>query len=77
MKTVDLTDNNLTDPDLAQFQNALQAKGGNFSAAITHWTSPNNTTYCRLKDCKVKYDEQKVEEMPLEVIWRSYGFQKK
>ena len=77
MKTVDLTDNNLTDPDLAQFQNALQAKGGKFRAATKQWTSPNNTTYHRLEDCKVEYDDQKVQEAPLEFIWRSYGFQKK
>jgi len=44
MKTVDLTDNNLTDVDLFQFQNVdLQAKGGRFSATTTQWTSPKGT----------------------------------
>lgn len=78
MKTVDLTDNNLTDADLAQFQNIdLQAKGGKFSATTKQWTSPTKVVYHRLEDCKVEYDDQKVQEAPLEIIWRSYGFQKK
>ena len=78
MKTVELTDNNLTDADLAQFQNFdLQAKGGKFSATTKQWTSPTSTVYHRLKDCKVEYDDQEVQEASLEIIWRSYGFQKK
>ena len=78
MKTRDLTDNNLTDADCFQFQNIdLQVKGGKFSATTKKWTSPKGTVYHRLEDCKVEYDDQKVQEAPLEITWRSYGFQKK
>jgi len=78
MKTVNLSDNNLLDADLAQFQNIdLQANGGKFSATTKRWTSPTNMVYHRLEDCKVEYDDQKVQEVLLENIWRSYGFQRK
>lgn len=75
---MDLSDNNLADADLAPFQNiALQAKGGKFSATTKQWTSPTNAVYHRLEDCKVVYGDQKALEGQLEIVWRSYGFQKK
>jgi hypothetical protein len=77
MRTLALTDHDLSQADYSNFETNLQHRGAALRAGVTAYTTPRGDRRARLANPAVEFDEAQASAQGLEEFCQTYGFHRR